>query len=58
MKIYSRKAFHIAQVTARDAVRGGSARDYDFDWGCAMWALKIAYGYAPLTAAGDFYNEG
>lgn len=59
MVIYCEQAFRVAQNAAREAVQGGSKEGYDFDWNCAMLALKIAYGYAPLAIAEDYYsNEG
>lgn len=57
MVIYCEKAFRVAQNAAREAVAGGSREGYEFDWGCAMLALKIAYGYAPIEIAEGYYSD-
>lgn len=57
MKIYSKRAFDVAQHMARNAVKGGYAQGYDYDWDCAMIMLKTAYGFSKLEHSASFYED-
>lgn len=56
MVIYDPRAFKIAQEVSREAVAGGSVNGYQFDWSAAMTVLKVAYGYAPIEIAEEYYE--
>lgn len=48
MKIYCKRSYKIAQELAREAVAGGNAAGYGFDWDIAMIYLAVATGHAPI----------
>ena len=43
-----KRAFKIAQELSCEAVAGGSAGGYGFDWDIAMIYLQVATGHAPI----------
>lgn len=61
MKIYSKKAFKLAQEIAEIAVKSGSKNGMQFDWHCAMILLEVAYGYHKMNPEDQkwsyYYNE-
>lgn len=60
MKIYSKKAFKLAQDVAEIAVKSGSKNGMQFDWDCAMVLLAVAYGHYkmdPNDQKWSYYNE-
>lgn len=57
MVVYDPRAFKIAQEVSRESVAGGSVNGYQFDWSAAMTLLKVAYGYAPIETAEEYYKH-
>ena len=60
MKIYSKKAFKLAQDIAEIAVKNGSENGMQFEWDCAMVCLAVAYGrheMKPNDEKWNWYNE-
>lgn len=57
MKIYSNQAFRQAQDAARYAVEEGSKSGADLDWDAGMILLRVAYGYARIEYAENYYGD-
>lgn len=57
VKIFSRRAFNVAQRISRNAVDGGSKNGFEFDWFSAMTLLKVAYGRYDLDFGSEYYES-
>ncbi|WEY17693.1 hypothetical protein VC1_32 [Vibrio phage Vc1] len=61
LKIYSKKAFKLAQDIAEIAVKNGSENGMQFDWHSAMVLPAVAYGHHKMNPEDQrwnyYYNE-